>query len=495
MYVYTHTHTNVYAHIRIHIYTHTHTFIHVQHYKQALELYRKLGALGRQAGDNEGIYVDYMIATLLCLGRLYCNWQKGDPFQVFHEALDALRENVRVHGSTIDRQENLAMILDAQGEAYNELYEREPGLDKSKCWVAKVLLEEALAISRSLNLQMGETHDLSTHHRTHRQGQTFCILLTVLTTYVDLEMFDKAQSTAKEALQIGRDIYGNTSEKVAACHSRIAKIYRNQADAIRKSMMQSSSHVLPGIRVRVEGLQNQAQYNGLEGVVLKQEDDSRVCVRLDQDKKQKLENVRMPCATVDERKEMYAQLQDLVHEEVTTSKELLRIQVQVAGVKHFNTAAAYFTLGLVYLQTSKVAETREAVANITKAIRLLRRVVDDDDTLVLTGLKMVKGLKMAQDSLARFEEAGVLSAMPCLLPASSRLEDEKDMERVFASLHDTTGSSSCTLSSEAMQEGLRMYGLFNFTAASFKPVSGRETVALSPAFSCIGDGFLLCSLP
>jgi len=49
----------------------------------------------------------------------------------------------------------------------------------------------------------------------------------------------------------------------------------------------------------MEGLQNQPQYNGLEGVVLKLADDSHVCMRLDevdQDNKDlclKLQHVRL----------------------------------------------------------------------------------------------------------------------------------------------------------------------------------------------------------
>ena len=61
----------------------------------------------------------------------------------------------------------------------------------------------------------------------------------------------------------------------------------------------------------MEGLQNQPQYNGLEGVVLKLADDSHVCMRLDEvdeDNKDlclKLQNVRLLVETVNKRKEMY----------------------------------------------------------------------------------------------------------------------------------------------------------------------------------------------
>ena len=74
-----------------------------------------------------------------------------------------------------------------------------------------------------------------------------------------------------------------------------------------------------------------------------------------------------------------------------------------------------------------------------------------------------------------------MSALPCWWQPTSRQEDEAEMASVFAALHRATGSSSRNLSSEAMEQGLHMYGLFNFTASSSDPVSGRDTVALPEA--------------
>jgi len=242
-----------------------------------------------------------------------------------------------------------------------------------------------------------------------------------------------------------------------------------------------------GSRVLVEGLQGKPEYNGLEGAVVSSKiaGDLRICVRLDQGSKElrlKPENVRPLVATCEQRQEQYRQLQGLVDEVIAISKEHLRIQVHVAGVKHFNTGLAYHNLGLVYLNTYKSAETREAVAMLTKAVRILRRFVHDDDPRLLTYLAL---LKQAHASLAQFEEPGVLSAMPCWWKPTSRQEDEAAMAGVFAALHRTTGSSSRNVSSEAMEEGLRMRGLFNFTASSSDPVSGRDTVCVTAAHCCI----------
>jgi len=126
--------------------------------------------------------------------------------------------------------------------------------------------------------------------------------------------------------------------------------------------------------------------------------------------------------------------------------------------------------------SSLQAETREAVAMLTKAVRLLRRFVDDDDLRLLNSSM---GLKEAHEALARFEEPGVLSARPCWWRPSSPEEDEAEMARVFVALVRAIGSSSRNLSSEAMEQGLRMRGLFNFTASSPDPVDMAAFVAIA----------------
>ena len=172
-----------------------------QHLKQALELYRKLSALEKQGGfgADTGISLDNSIATLLSLGQLYQIWNKfGDAVQAFQEARDSLRDNMRAHGSTPDRQQTLALILSAQGETYNQQYHSERGPDKSKCLASRVLVEEALAINRTLNLQADELAlDLATQpqhplNRANGQERTAEVLLTPMRTYMKLEMFNEA---------------------------------------------------------------------------------------------------------------------------------------------------------------------------------------------------------------------------------------------------------------------------------------------------------------
>jgi len=86
----------------------------------------------------------------------------------------------------------------------------------------------------------------------------------------------------------------------------------------------------------------------------------------------------------------------------------------------------------------------------------------------------------------------ILSAMPCSLPPITRLEDETKMVESFVALQAPHGSSSsASMSSEVMQQGLRMYGLFNFTSPSSDPVSGFKTVA--PPVNCHSLVPLVCS--
>jgi len=80
---------------------------------------------------------------------------------------------------------------------------------------------------------------------------------------------------------------------------------------------------------------------------------------------------------------------------------------------------------------------------------------------------------MAKAAQAQFNEAGVLSAMPSCLAPTSRQDDETHMAPLFAGLQARNGKKgSPSMSSEAMQQGLHLHGLFNVTASSCDAVSG-----------------------
>jgi len=104
-----------------------------------MKLHRKLAARAKRGGllADEGIFVDNSIGTLMDLGQLFSQWCKLDQaMQACEDALEAMRNNMSVHGITPLRQETLADILTAKGEMHNEQYERQGrGPDKSNAWL------------------------------------------------------------------------------------------------------------------------------------------------------------------------------------------------------------------------------------------------------------------------------------------------------------------------------------------------------------------------
>jgi len=184
----------------------------------------------------------------------------------------------------------------------------------------------------------------------------------------------------------------------------------------------------------------------------------------------RLQNARPLVATADEGKVLYTQLQDLADEGITSNTEYLSIQLKTHRVKHVNTARAYYSLRLALARTHRNAEVCEAIQMLTRAGEMLRRLPAEDDPFILT---YAQALERAQTALVVFEEPGVLSALPCWWPPTSRKQDEATMARLFAELWACHGrSSSASISFEMMQQGLRMQGLFNYTASSCNSVSG-----------------------
>jgi len=95
--------------------------------------------------------------------------------------------------------------------------------------------------------------------------------------------------------------------------------------------------------------------------------------------------------------------------------------VRTKSTKHISTAIAHFSLGLALLKTCKPTETLEAVALLTKAGKILRRVAAKDNPRLLA---YAQTLERAQAALARFKKGSVLCVMPCWWPSTARLEDE-----------------------------------------------------------------------
>jgi len=451
------------------------------HFKQALHLYRKVeasrgmlrgaaaraaaGKLAAKAAQHKGLY-----GALIDLGQLHGLMCKNDnELQVYQEALQEVRGDI-AHASTPQLQGHLSRILTAMGKMclnqYSSQITNGAEGDKGKCTGAKSLLEEALSIQCALA----------------QYGMAAQTLIILASGHGYLEMFDEARSTLKQALDLTRRCHGKEIEEVATCHEEMAIICREQVKAIIKLLWMHMEHMLTnsirlyhsrGSRVLVEGLQKQQQYNGIEGVVVRM-DALRLCVRLDMlDNKElmlKPENVYPLFPTALKLQEQLQKLQDLAQERIASSKEHHRIQIKVKGVKHVNTAIACQNLGVAYLATARPADTGLGVSLLMQADKIRRRVGDDDKDLALS---ISKNLSTAQEDQARFDEGGVLSAMPCCWPATSRHEDETKMVRLFAGLQARDGKrGSPSMSSEAMQQGLRLFGLFNVTASACDVVSG-----------------------
>jgi len=453
------------------------------HFKQALHLSRKVeasrgmlrGATARAAAGKladkaayEGLY-----DTLIDLGQVYGSMCKhDDELQVHQEALKEVRGDI-AHASTPQLETQLSRILTTMGQMYISQYRQYSSQitngakrDMGKCTGAKALLEEALSIQRALS----------------RHGMAAHTLTILASAHGHLEMFDEARSSLKQALDLTRRCGGEESEEVAACHQQMACICQGQVKAIVKQLSMHMEYMLtnamrlyhsPGSRVLVQGLQKQLQYNGIEGVVVEM-GALRMRVRLDTLDNMELmlkpANVCPLFPTSLKLQEQLLKLYDLAQERIASSKELHRIQIKVKGVKHVNTAIACWTLGAAYLATDKPADTGLAVSLLIQAGKILRRVGDDDTDLALS---ISKSLSAAQAAQARFDEGGVLSAVPHFWAPTSQHEDETLMARLFAGLQACNGKrSSPSMSSEAMQQGLRLFGLFNVTAFACDAVSG-----------------------
>jgi len=197
----------------------------------------------------------------------------------------------------------------------------------------------------------------------------------------------------------------------------------------------------------------------------------------------KPENVCPLFPTAPKLQEQYQKLKDLVQERIVSSKEYHRIQIKVSGVKHSRTAHACHDLGAAYLSMGNAAGTRLAVPLLIQADKIRRsRVGDDDpDEAFLSS----RNQSAAQAAQVRFDKGGTLSAVPCFWHPTSRQEDETQMAQLFTSLQVRNGKrGSPSMSSEAMQQGLRLYGLFNVTASACDAVSGLYIPVSQNIFTC-----------
>jgi len=432
-------------------------------------------AVAKLAVDTETALYD----TKICLGRLWCVMhRREDALTVYQETLGEVRDIIS-HENTANLQRILSTIMFSIAEIRllefdSQCYNGDEG-DSKKCIEAIALLKEALVIQRSLSLA-GTT-------RTQLQ---------LIRAYTHVEMLDKGLSACVECLRelnLNRRVHGDEiNQHVAACHQHMAVITGKKAEILRDEISAHETYFLTNTtkRVIVAGLQNKPLFNGRKGVIMNASrgvavdpQTGRMRVILDGSSKKELslkpENVR-PLIPTEQRQSLFRKIRDLTHQQIASSKEFQRVQLMLRGAKHVQMAGVYHTLGQAYLQTYTPADTRTAVEMMHKATRILRRVDDGDEHK----LAVACGVSSATEALARFDEAGVLSAMPCVWLETSRQEDEGKMAKLFAGLKLRNGTSgSPTMASERMQQGLREFGLFDFHSPTSLPVDVAGFVAMA----------------
>ena len=134
-------------------------------------------------------------------------------------------------------------------------------------------------------------------------------------------------------------------------------------------------------------------------------------------------------------------LHELSQERIASNTEYHRIQIKLKSVKHVNTTIARQILGVAYFATDKPADTGLAVSLLIQADKIQRRISADNKDLALS---ISRSLSAAQAVQTRFDEGGVLSAVPYFWPHTSRHEDETKMARLFAGLQARNGKRGST---------------------------------------------------
>jgi len=124
------------------------------------------------------------------------------------------------------------------------------------------------------------------------------------------------------------------------------------------------------------------------------------------------------------------------------------------------------------MQTFARDDTMKALKLLLKANRIRLRI---DHEHVERANSIPQQIQEARDALKEFDIPGVLSSMPCCWGPTSRKEDEETVDSLFVALQARINST--TVSSEAMLDCLRQYGLFNVAAPVTASVDKTDFVA------------------
>ena len=194
--------------------------------------------------------------------------------------------------------------------------------------------------------------------------------------------------------------------------------------------------------VRVLGLLNVPQYNGLEAVVTSVGVE-RITVYLLGVYKGKMlkikpENAQPLIRTPEELQSKFEKIQELTAKQIDSSTMSYRVQLKLTGDKHINTVITCYTLATAYMKTFRKRDTSEALDLLFKANRIRLRIGDDhaERTEVFPQL-----IKEAKTALLEFDGPDVLSPIPSFWPPTSREQDEESMAAVYSALKKRNGTA------------------------------------------------------
>ena len=350
------------------------------------------------------------------------------------------------------------------------MHEGKHAVSYEYCYFALDLLREAIDIWDALS------------HKDHLSHA----LLRMGTVCNDLGFFEDAQTFLHRALILAnQDDHAKDTMHMAACHQQLAANCLGKAIELRKqlrvhqmflttnSMTQYHSRFNT---VRVTGLQNSPQYNGLEAAVRKVGTKRLTVVLLGEylhkNIKIKPENagplLRTPadvCAKTEE-------IQQLTALQIKSSTASNALQLKTSGDKHINSAITCQTLATAHLKMFAQDNTTTALKLLLKANRIRLRIEDENEEKAQTLTNLIRE---ARNLLTEFETPGFLSPVTCCWPPTSREQDEANMGQLFVALQERAGNHP--VSSEAAEHCLRFFGLPKVAVAQADSVSQADFVA------------------
>ena len=466
-----------------------------EHCREALVLHRRVRAFRDCAVGMVRAFADVVVVDKSSRNGLYdtlynladiCRLHRNytEAIEIHSMVIDDLRRDI-LQQNSVKRQTMLAFILGSLATVHvNQHHDNVNVLpeghvmDNKQCHVALDLLTEAISLWDKLS----------------SEDQLSVALCSMGTVYNDLGLFEDAHNTLQRALLTAEKSSSegdsmhivSCHEHLSLCHQQLAFNYQQQALELRKQLCAHHMFLITNSMehyhlrfntVRVSGLQMAPQYNGLEAVVQKVGTE-RITVVLLWEGAHKTIRIKpahatpLICTPADllAKCEKLQQLTALQIQSSTVSNEM---QFKMTGDKHYNSVITCYTLASAYMKTFARDDTMTALNLFLKANSIRLRMQDEYIESAYYCIPQL--IQEARDALEVFDIPGVLSPMLCCWPPSSRDQDEKNMESLFVALQ--TRIDNTTVSSEAMLDCLRLYGLFNVTAPVAASVRKADFVA------------------